>query len=285
MVTTDVAQAGRKLLRDRNSGALARLRIRLCYLVRHQKLADLDAPTSFNELVQRRKLQNRDMRMVSLADKFAVKEVVADALGTEWVIPTLWHGTLLPDTIDLLSPFVVKARHGCNQNIFVREASPDWPSIRERTARWSKRPYGRWLDEWLYAHIPRGLLIEPFVGKNGALPIDYKIFVFGGRASFIQVHLEREKRHRWIVFDRNWNRISAATQDADPPPPTSLPRMLDAAETLARGFDFVRCDFYEIDERPLFGEMTFYPGSGLDKFNPVALDKQFGRYWLEAGGR
>ena len=154
-----------------------------------------------------------------------------------------------------------------------------------RTKKWVKRPYGRWLDEWLYGQIPRGLLIEPFVGTQGELPIDYKIFVFGGRATYVQVHLEREKRHRWIVFDRNWSRVSATTVDADPACPKSLDRMLGAAETLARGFDFVRCDFYEVDGTPLFGEMTFYPGSGLDKFNPVALDTVFGQHWLDAGGR
>lgn len=264
---------------------LAKFRINLCYLVRHQKLPNLDTPTSFNELVQRRKLQNRDLRMVTLADKIAVKAVVADALGTEWLIPTLWYGTALPEALDLPPAYVVKARHGCNQNIFVLGENPDWSSLQARTAQWSKHPYGFWLDEWLYAHIPRGLLIEPFVGKNGEPPIDYKIYVFGGHASFVQVHLERRKRHRWIVFDRSWNRVSAATPDADPAPPASLARMLDAAETLSRKFDFVRCDFYEIDDQPLFGEMTFYPGSGLDKFNPVALDKKLGRYWLEAGGR
>lgn len=285
MITGDVAQSGQEILGDRNAGALAKLRIKFCYLVRHQKLPDLDTPTSFNELVQRRKLQNRDMRMVTLADKVAVKAVVADALGTEWLIPTLWYGTALPEGLDLPSAYVVKTRHGCNQNIFVLGENPDWSSLQARTAVWSKHPYGLWLDEWLYAHIPRGLLIEPFVGKNGELPIDYKIYVFGGHARFVQVHMERAKRHRWIVFDRSWNRVSAATQDADSAPPNSLARMLDAAETLARGIDFVRCDFYEIDQRPLFGEMTFYPGSGLDKFNPVALDKEFGRYWLEAGGR
>lgn len=223
--------------------------------------------------------------MAMLADKVAVKAVVADTLGAEWVIPTLWQGTALPDSLDLPSSFVLKARHGSNQNIFIRDANPDWASLQTRTAKWGKRPYGQWLDEWLYTHIPRGMLIEPFVGTQNALPIDFKIFVFGGHAKFVQVHLDRQKCHRWIVFDRNWNRVSAPTTDADPVMPKSLTQMLDAAETLARGFDFVRCDFYEIDEQPLFGEMTFYPGSGLDKFNPVALDQEFGRYWLEAGGR
>ena len=58
--------------------------------------------------------------------------------------------------------------------------------------------------------------------------------------------------------------------------------MIASAETLAAGFDFVRVDLYEIDGRPLFGEMTFYPGSGLDRFAPVTLDDRMGRDWARA---
>lgn len=84
-------------------------------------MVNLEAPTTFNELVQRRKLRNRDMRMVTLADKVAVKAHVATALGSQWVIPTIWHGTALPEQQDWDGHFVVKSRHGCNQNIFVRD--------------------------------------------------------------------------------------------------------------------------------------------------------------------
>ena len=128
-------------------------------------------------------------------------------------------------------------------------------------------------------------MIEPFIGDAGKLPVDYKIYTFGGRATHIQVHLDRENRHRWILFDRDWQRVSAPTADADPEKPLSLSRMLIAAEKLGRGFDFVRADFYEVDDQPLFGELTFYPGSGLDKFHPVSLDEDLGQLWRAAGGR
>jgi hypothetical protein len=270
--------------RDSNAGAAAKLRINLCYLIRHQRLANVNSPTTFTELVQRRKLQNRDLRMPICADKVAVKAFVADVLGAEWVTPTIWHGTNLPDRPAWGHPFVVKSRHGSNQTIFVRDENFDWAALCARAAKWARKDYGQWLDEWLYSQIPRGILIEPFIGAQGQLPIDFKIYVFGGVATHVQVHLERETGHRWMVFDRNWNRVSAVTKDEDPPPPKSLGRMLDAAELLSNGFDFVRCDFYEVDSRPVFGEMTFYPGSGLDKFNPIDLDAEFGRYWLAAGG-
>jgi hypothetical protein len=58
--------------------------------------------------------------------------------------------------------------------------------------------------------------------------------------------------------------------------------MMAAAEEMARGFEFARVDFYQPGEHPLFGEVTFYPGSGLDKFDPVELDEVMGGLWLNA---
>jgi hypothetical protein len=142
--------------------------------------------------------------------------------------------------------------------------------------------YGLWLDEWLYTQIPSGLLVEPYIGSDLELPIDYKLFVFGGRVRYVQVHLSRASRHRWVVLDTAWRRVSPLTPDDDPTRPASLGQMIEAAETLGAEFDFVRADFYEVDGRPLFGELTFYPGSGLERVAPPALDEAMGRWWSEA---
>ncbi|HEX8382726.1 MAG TPA: ATP-grasp fold amidoligase family protein [Sphingomonas sp.] len=261
--------------------ALERLRVRLCYIWRHRRLPDLNDPTLFTELVQHRKLHDRDLRMPPLADKVRAKALVADRLGDHWITPTLWSGTVLPDEAPWPRPFVLKSRHGCKQVRVVRDGD-DWATIREEAHRWMRRPYGLWLDEWLYTRIPLGLLVEAFAGPGPALPVDYKLFAFGGRVEYVQVHLDRAGDHRWIVFDRDWRRVSTRTADADPPCPASLSSMIAAAESLSTGFDFVRVDLYDLPGGPRFGEMTFYPGSGLDRFDPPALDSEMGARWLRA---
>ena len=261
---------------------LAPLRIRLTYLWRHGRLPDLDSPQTFTELVQARKLTCRDARMPQLADKVGVKDIVAAQLGTDWVIPTLWHGDTLPLDEAWPRPFVVKSRHGCNQNAFLRNTHDDWAQARRQAHAWGRGRYGYWLDEWLYTQVPRGILVEPFVGPVDTLPIDYKFYVFGGQVEFVQVHLGRGARHRWIVFDRDWTRVSSHTDDPDPQRPDCLREMIAGAETLGAAFDFVRVDLYDIDGRPRFGEMTFYPGSGLDPFDPPSLDQVMGDRWLTA---
>lgn len=263
-----------------NDDRAARLRIGLTYLWRHRRLPNLAHPARFTELIQRRKLHDRDPRMPAMADKVAVKSIVADRLGREWIIPMLWSGTELAPTSQWERPVVVKSRHGCNHVAFVRNCPREWLAACSASSRWMRRDYGWWLDEWLYGEIPRGLLIEPMIGDGRQLPVDYKVFVFGGRATHVQVHLDRVANHHWVVHDRDWRPI------ADDAPaiarPTALSAMLSAAEELAHGFDFVRIDFYQPAEQPLFGEISFYPGSGLAPFDPPELDAAMGRLWLHA---
>lgn len=268
--------------RDYPVSSLAHARIRLLYLWRHRKLPDLGNPRSFNESVQWRKLHDRDARLPLFADKVRVKDIVADRIGGEWVIPTYWHGTELPVRSDWATPVVLKSRHGSNQYAFAFDAQANWSALRRQAKSWMKREYGFWLDEWAYSQIPRGIIVEPFIGEEKTLPVDYKFYVFGGRVEYVQVHLDRGGRHRWILFDRHWRRVSADTADHDPSPPRTLVRMIEAAEELGRGFDFVRVDLYEVCGKPLFGEMTFYPGSGLDPFSPPSLDAMIGAHWSRA---
>ena len=259
----------------------ALLRVHLTYLWQHRRVLHLGPPRRFTEWVQHRKLHDRDPRLPALVDKVAVKVLVAAALGPDWVIPTIWHGRALPDRPPAPLPLVVKARHGCGHVAFARTPA-EWEAARSRAARWGDVRYGRWLDEWAYAGVPPGLLIEPYLGQGEVLPVDYKLFVFGGRATFVQVHLDRATDHRWIVMDREWVRASPPTRDPDPVRPATLDRLIAGAERLARDHPFLRVDCYEVAGRPLFGEVTVYPGSGLLPVVPASLDRHMGALWQQA---
>lgn len=260
----------------------ARFRIMLTYAWRHGRLPLLDKPERFTELVQQRKLVDRTASHPGLLDKLAAKALVAQALGEEWTVPTIWEGYLPPSPGAFPVPAILKSRHGCNQYAVLTEGSApaDWDGARRKAREWLRRPYGLWLDEWAYRGVPRGLLAEPLLGGQLPLPIDYKIFVFGGSATHIQVHLGRGDRHRWILHDRTWRQLAASPDT--PAPPASLAAMIDAAETLARGFDFLRVDFYDIAGRPYFGEFCLYPGSGLDPFAADWIDFELGALWRAA---
>jgi TupA-like ATPgrasp len=243
-------------------------------------------PRTFNEKVQRLKLLNRDPRLPEREDKILVKEFVGERLGNEWVTPTLWQGEYLPplEQRHWPIPFVIKANNGCGWNVFVRtESDLNWPHIERLVAEWRRAPFGIDMGEWLYGEIKPGLLVEPFLGDVSKLPVDYKLWTFGGRVRFVEVITDRENGLKTTMFDPDWHRLPFTVgylPDPRPiPKPASLDRMIKAAEVLAEDFPFVRIDFYEIDNHPRFGEMTFYPGSGHDAFNPLEWDAKAGALW------
>ena len=263
-------------------GIAAVSRVRLSYLWRMGRFPDLSHPRLFTEWVQWRKLFDRSPHHPGLMDKIAAKRRVENELGRDWIIPTLWSGFPLPSTPPVKGKAMLKARHGCNQNTVLDHpmAGPEWEALRIKARAWCAKPYGALLEEWAYRPAPRGLLIEPFVSDTGSLPIDYKIYVFGGRATHVQVHLDRGKRHRWLLHDRAFKPVTDAPERIAPP--RSLDAMLAAAETLAADEDFLRVDFYEIHGCPLFGEFCLYPGSGLDRFGAPELDAELGKLWSSA---
>lgn len=264
------------------SAASARLRVSISFLWRHGYLPNLTRPTKYTEWVQWRKLRDRDFSLAMLTDKLHAKTLAADRIGAALVVPTLWEGDRLPDVAPWPMPFIVKANHGCNQFIVVRNDA-HWRLAQQLALRWLFTIYGKWLDEWHYRCARRTLLVEPFIGPEEGLPLDYKVFVFGGVAKFVQVHLDRATAdHRWVQFDRDWQRVSASLDNEDIRPPGCLAEMLEAAEKLAGDRDHLRVDFYEVEGSVRFGEFCLFPGSGLDPFKPVTLDAVFGRCWTDS---
>jgi hypothetical protein len=263
--------------------------VKLEFLLFHGHFGDIDRPRTFNEKIMHRKLHDRDPRLPALCDKFQVKEYATKVLGEGWAIPTIWAGERLPPRSERNwpIPYVLKASHGSGWNIFVRSPQDQaWDDIEANVEKWLKRDFGREKREWAYSQInPRRILIEPFMGTGDVAPPDYKLYVFGGRAGFVQVDLGRLQKHRQFFYDTEWKRqtfhYACPFDPEEVEPPQSLAKMIWAAERLAADFPFVRVDFYEIAGKPQLGEMTFYPNSGQIPFKPASAERELGRLWPE----
>jgi hypothetical protein len=260
--------------------------IRLNYLRCHGRLPNLRNPRRFSEKVQYRKLYGDRQLFTRLADKLLVKDFVAQTVGSNLVIPTLWSGETLPPAQERRweLPFVIKANHGSGWNRFVRvEEDLDWDGIERDCIKWIATHYKRYLGERWYDRIERKLLVEPVIGDNLR---DYKFFVFGGKVEFIEVDTDRFTRHKRCFYDSQWNRLEFSLgYPLDTKPierPIHLASMLDVAEKLAAGFDFVRVDLYDLEQGPRFSEITFTPDSGHKRFRPDKYDYIFGDLWHQS---
>jgi hypothetical protein len=278
-------------------------------LVRASRLWATRRPTTFTEKVRYKMLRDHRPLVVTFADKAGVRDHVAEQ-GFADLLPEAYAIVDDPAALldlDLPESFVVKPTHGSGAAIVVSPEAPadavlprpEWgwvyahvrPEAADRAtlhaiaADWMTKLYGRGPnEEWAYSRItPRVIVEEALSGPGGGIPDDYKFFVFHGRVRYIQVDSGRFDTRTQDFHDPEWNHLplSGGPAWADPPreAPDRLERMIEIAERLGAGTDFVRVDLYLLPERIVFGELTSYPAGGHSPFEPIRYDAEFGSHW------
>ena len=123
------------------------------------------------------------------------------------------------------------------------------------------------------------------VGEDGLVPVDYKFFVFSGKVRLFEVDYTRFSRPKQAFFMPDGRRL-AVDRGRDvpellPPLPTQLAEMVDLAEKLGAGHEYIRVDLYDVGGRTYFGELTFYPSGALNLWRPPAFEYEMGAVWRE----
>lgn len=254
---------------------------------------NLKDPTSFNEKINLKKVKDRNPLLTVVADKHRVRGYIADIIGQEKAdeicIPHL-HVTDDPRTIpfdELPDEYVIKTNHRSGANLIVeKDHFVDRRAIIRNFTNQLKIPYARFKHEWGYLNIPRKVLIEPLIrDEEGRLPVDYKLHMISGRCVMIHVHhglCDDWDNQTCTVFDRDWVRQDVFWNHPPRdhvPRPDGLDEMIAIAEALARPLDMVRVDFFSMNGRLYFGEMTNYPYSGFSKVSPRDYELYIGSLW------
>ena len=240
---------------------------------------DWNNPRTYNEKLQWLKLYNRRPEYTLLVDKVKVKEVVADKIGEEYIIPNLgvWKTADEIDFDSLPNKFVIKCNHNSGLGMYIcrDKAAMDVESVRKGLAKGLKENYTLLNKEWPYKKVPRRILAEVFLEESGCVvPNDYKVMCFDGKVKLIEVHSGRfTDNHTQDFYDREWN-LTKITQGSyggfntiPSPKPALLEEMIRLSEILAEGIPHVRVDWYIINNRLYFGEMTFFDGSGFEPYD------------------
>ncbi|WP_369140767.1 ATP-grasp fold amidoligase family protein [Modestobacter versicolor] len=237
--------------------------------------------TTFTDKIDWRVVHDRRPLIGRLGDKLAMKDYATAVCPGLPVPAVLWTGDDVADLaeVDLPDRWVLKPNHG-TMRVHVGTGRPDVAELRRVTVGWLDEPLYRTRGEWVYSQARRTLLVEEFLGAAEP-PADFKFLVFGGRVELVQVDTGRFGDHRRRLYTPDWTPVDVAEAVAPGPvtaPPAGLPRMLEVAATLGAAFDFIRVDLYDVDGEVWFGELTPYPGGGLDAFDP-ALDARLGALW------
>jgi hypothetical protein len=280
------------------------LRCHLAYLY-HRRTWPGGRPVTVNQKIRWKMLKDRNPLLTTFADKLAVRDYVAERVGPE-ILPHLYAVVEDPDELDfdaLPREFVLKPNHGSGAVWIVTTQAPPggvlpvetWnPAIThpDKTDRsqviaaargWLASNMGREELEWCYIDIKPRLLVEELLPwKDGASPTEFKLWTFHGKVRMIRAIGDRFGQRWSPKFTPNWERLDVSPYGAPEWlrfPPDGLPRMIEIAETLAGDVDFVRVDFYDVDGRIVFGELTNYPFGGTGIWEPPSVDAWLGSWW------
>lgn len=250
---------------------------------------NLKNPKTFSEKLQWMKLYDRKSEYTLMVDKYAVKKYVADIIGEEYIIPTLgvWDRVEDIEWDKLPNKFVLKCTHDSGGLVICRDKQNLDKKVSSEKLRFSlNRDYYMSNREWPYKNVPRRIIAEKYIEPTpelNDLP-DYKFFCFNGEPKFCQVISGRQTRMCIDFFDREWKHQPFHEPKEFPFATTKLEKpknydiMLNLASKLAFNKSFSRIDFYDIDGKIYFGEITFYPTSGIGGFEPEEWDYTFGEW-------
>ena len=252
---------------------------------------DLENPKTYSEKLQWLKLYNRKPEYTMMVDKYEVKKYVASKIGEEHIIKTLgvWDHFDDIDFAQLPNQFVLKCTHDSGGLVICTDKSKlDLAAAKKKIEKSLKNDYYMQNREWPYKNVKRRIIAEEYmVDESGYELKDYKIFAFDGEAKAMFIASDRtnpNEETKFDFFDMDFNHLPFTNGHPNSKEwdkikrPKGLDEMKKYAEILSKGLPEARIDFYDINGKVYFGEITFFHWSGFERFEPAEWDKKFGSW-------
>lgn len=262
--------------------------LRFFYRIVMEKKLNLDNPQTFNEKLQWLKIHDRKDIYTTMVDKYEAKQYVAEQIGEKYIIPTLgiWDSFDDIDFDSLPDQFVLKCTHDSGGLVICRDKNRfDRGAARKKINRSLRNNFYWFGREWPYKNVKSRIIAEKYMEEGDSSDLkDYKFFCFAGKVKCFKVDFDRYTEHHANYFDPEGNLLPFGELICPPIPdrkldiPQSIEHMIRFAEALSTNIPFLRVDFYDVDGRVFFGELTFFPASGFGKIIPDEWDQILGSW-------
>lgn len=263
--------------------------LRKVYKLHFGKELNLENPKTFNEKLQWLKLHDRKPEYTRMVDKYEAKKYVAEKIGEQYTIPTLgvWDKFDEIDFDSLPNQFVLKCTHDSGGLVVCKDKTKlDIPTAKKKINKHLKRKYFYIWREWPYKNVKPRIIAEKYMEDEKTTELrDYKIFCFNGEAKLLFIATDRQtegEETKFDFFDMEFNHLPFTNghPNAKIPPekPVCFDEMRELAEKLSAGIPHLRVDFYEVNGRVYFGELTFSHWSGMTPFDPPEWDEKLGNW-------
>lgn len=249
---------------------------------------NLNNPSTFNEKLQWLKVYGDSYYDSNYVDKSRLAETISDVVDSSYFIPVvgIFNSFQELSTCSFPEKFVIKPSHLSGEIIICRDKKQfQLSKYKSRIDKWLKSNY-YWLHrEKPYKNITPRIIVEHLIEDESGDLRDYKIMCFNGKVmcSFVCSNRHNIGGLQMDFFDREWSFMNFTRKYQNSSIPVSKPseydKLLNISEKIAARFPFVRVDFYLTSGKIYIGELTFFPGSGFEKFEPLSYDYLLGS-WL-----
>lgn len=255
------------------------------------KKLDLENPVSYNEKLQWLKIYDRKNIYTIMVDKYEAKQYVANIIGKEYIIPTIgvYNKFEEIDFNKLPNRFVIKCTHDSGGLVIVKDKKTiDINLIRRKINKCLRKNYYNSSKEWPYKNVKPRIIIEKYMEDNNNISMrDYKFFCFNGvpKLMYLSEGLEDHSTARMSFYDMNFDISDCKRADYKqleyvPKKPKTFEKMKEFASLLSHNIPHLRVDFYEINGKLYFGELTFFTCSGFIPFEKEKWNKKLGE-WIK----
>lgn len=255
---------------------------------------DFKHPDTLNAKIHWLKVYCREDFHTIVADKLAARQWLAERFGSEYLVPLLYYTNnyknINPQNIPH-EPCIIKSNNGCGSYHIIHNfddlTNKDWRNIQNDCKIWLAKNHYYKGQEWQYKNMKPFIIVEKLLQtKEGKIPNDYKLNFFNGKLEFVYCSIDREGNNYRNIYDADWNPLDfmwinrkSYKENLRGPeinPPASFHKMKEIGSEIAKLFKYVRVDFYDVDGKLYYGEITLHHGSGVDIFIPDKYDYIYG---------
>lgn len=252
------------------------------------RVTDFSNLRDLNEKIQWLMFYTDITLWTTLADKYAVRQYVADRVGEDVLVPLLgrWESAADIDFTSLPAKFVIKPNNGSYDTVVCTDKSKaDFEEIRRKMDYSMHHHFGYENAEPHYLEIAPCIIAEQLLETDAPEGlVDYKIWCFNGKPELFLLCANRDPithHANLIAYDLNWNKhlehmADDFKNDATCPKPENLDGMLRIAEKLSEGLPQARVDLYNIKGKIYFGEMTMSSNFGMMPYFSDEILKKMG---------
>lgn len=272
----------------------AQIYLKCAYRAYFNKSLDLKNPKTYTEKLQWLKLYDHKPIYTTMVDKYEVKKFVSKRIGEEYIIETLgvWENFKEITFDELPEQFVLKCTHDSAGLVICKDKKTfDKNAAEKKLNACLKRNFYYAGREWPYKNVKPRIIAEKYMEDSEYKELrDYKFFTFAGIPKVLYITQGRGAGQETTAdfFDMDFKHlpfvIDHSTAEVSPKPPVNFELMKTLAEKLSSGTPQLRVDFYEVDGKVYFGELTFFHCSGFNAFHPASWDEKFGS-WVNLPSR